>query len=66
MIAPRPYIRWTSKGPDHDATYASAAKLRGGGPDLKSGILSQKDRRDHRHLGSFSAVSASLPKSPFV
>ena len=32
MIAPRPYIRWTSEGLDHDATYASAAKLRGGGP----------------------------------
>jgi hypothetical protein len=38
MIAPQPCIRWTSKDPDHDATCASAAKLRGGGPNLKSGI----------------------------
>ena len=56
MIAPRPYIRWTSKGPDHDATYASAAKLRGGGPDLKSGIQA-------RRTGGITATSDRFRQS---
>jgi hypothetical protein len=50
MIAPQPCIRWTSKDPDHDATYASAAKLRGGGPNLISGI----EARNHSGITTTS------------
>jgi hypothetical protein len=41
MIVPQPHIRWTSRDPDHDATYASAAKLRGGRPNLHERLSSQ-------------------------
>jgi hypothetical protein len=65
MIAPQPCIRWTSKDPDHDATYASAAKLRGGGPNLISGIEARKDSGITATSDRFRQ-SAALPEAPIV
>jgi len=35
---PRPCIRWARSSPNHDAPFASAPRLRGGGPYLENGV----------------------------
>ena len=54
-IAPQPCIRSVREDGTMMQSCASAAKLRGGGSILHSGLEAMVFTADHRHLGSSSA-----------